>query len=35
LTFDGEDLIATADRDVGDHAALYQWWLETGRSILH
>jgi class 3 adenylate cyclase len=33
--FDGEDVIATAERDDGDRAALYQWWLEEGRSILH
>jgi class 3 adenylate cyclase len=33
--YDGEDLIATAERDDGDRAALYQWWLETGRGILH
>jgi class 3 adenylate cyclase len=34
-TFGSEDLIATAERDDGDRAALYQWWLETGRVILH
>jgi hypothetical protein len=34
-TFDEEDLIATAERDDGDRAALYRWWLETGRGILH
>ena len=34
-TFDDEDLIATAERDDGDRAALYQWWLEEGRVILH
>jgi hypothetical protein len=33
--YDGEDVIATAERDDGDRAALYRWWLETGRSILH
>ena len=33
--FDGEDLIATAERDDGDRAALYHWWLEEGRVILH
>jgi class 3 adenylate cyclase len=33
--FDGEDLIATAERDDGDGAALYRWWLDEGRSILH
>jgi len=34
-TFGGEDVLATAERDDGDRAALYQWWLETGRGILH
>jgi len=34
-TFDGEDVLATAERDDGDRAALYQWWLATGRVILH
>jgi hypothetical protein len=34
-TFGTEDLIATAERDDGDRAALYRWWLETGRVILH
>jgi class 3 adenylate cyclase len=33
-TFDGEDVLATAERDDGDRAALYRWWLEAGR-ILH
>ena len=33
--FDDEDLIATAERDDGDDAALYKWWLDQGRSILH
>jgi class 3 adenylate cyclase len=33
--FDGEDVIATAERDDGDGAALYKWWLDVGRSILH
>jgi class 3 adenylate cyclase len=31
----GEDLILTASRDDGDRAALYSWWLEDGRGILH
>ncbi|MDQ2941677.1 MAG: hypothetical protein M3R05_05755, partial [Chloroflexota bacterium] len=33
--FDGQDLIATGVRDDGDGAALYRWWIETGRVILH
>jgi len=33
--FDGEELIATAERDDGDGKALYRWWLEEGRLILH
>jgi hypothetical protein len=33
--YDGENAIATAERDDGDGAALYQWWLNQGRSILH
>jgi class 3 adenylate cyclase len=33
--YDGEDLIATAERDDGNGNALYQWWLDEGRSILH
>jgi hypothetical protein len=33
--YDDEDLIATAERDDGDRAALYRWWLDEGRSILH
>jgi class 3 adenylate cyclase len=33
--FDGQDLIATAERDDGDRAALYRWWLDQGRSMLH
>jgi len=33
--YDGENVIATAERDDGDGAALYQWWLEEGRGILH
>ncbi len=33
--FDGEELIATAERDDGDGKALYRWWLEEGRVILH
>ena len=32
--FDGEELIATAERDDGDGKALYRWWLEEGRLIL-
>jgi class 3 adenylate cyclase len=32
--FDGEDLIAWAERDDGDRAALYKWWLDVGRVIL-
>lgn len=32
---DTDDLIATAQRDDGDGAALYRWWLEEGRGILH
>ncbi len=34
-TFEGEDVIATAERDDGDRAALYRWWLDEGRVILH
>jgi hypothetical protein len=35
-TYDGEDdLLLRAERDDGDGAALYRWWLEEGRSILH
>jgi class 3 adenylate cyclase len=34
-TFDDEDLIATAERDDGDGAALYRWWLDLGRVLLH
>jgi class 3 adenylate cyclase len=34
-TFDREDVLATAERDDGDGVALYKWWLEVGRSILH
>lgn len=33
--FGGEELIATAERDDGDGKALYKWWLEEGRLILH
>jgi hypothetical protein len=33
--FEGEEVIASAERDDGDRAALYQWWLEEGRVILH
>jgi class 3 adenylate cyclase len=33
--FDGESLIATAERDDGDRAALYRWWFDEGRSILN
>jgi class 3 adenylate cyclase len=34
-TFDGEAVVASAERDDGDGAALYRWWLEEGRTILH
>lgn len=34
-SFDGENLIATAERDDADLSALYEWWLEEGRGILH
>jgi class 3 adenylate cyclase len=33
--FDGEEVIARAERDDGDRAALYQWWIDEGRVILH
>jgi hypothetical protein len=33
--YDGENAIATAERDDGDRAALYQWWLDVGRALLH
>jgi class 3 adenylate cyclase len=33
--FDGEDLIAWAERDDADRVALYQWWVDVGRVILH
>jgi class 3 adenylate cyclase len=33
--FEGENVIATAERDDGDRIALYRWWLEEGRGILH
>jgi class 3 adenylate cyclase len=33
--YEGEDLIVTAERDDGDGQALYRWWLEEGRGILH
>jgi hypothetical protein len=32
--FDGEDVVLWAERDDGDRAALYQWWLDVGRVIL-
>jgi class 3 adenylate cyclase len=34
-TFEDQDLIVSAERDDGDRAALYRWWLQEGRSILH
>jgi hypothetical protein len=33
--FEGEDVIARAERDDADRAALYQWWLDVGRVLLH
>jgi hypothetical protein len=34
--YDGQDdLFLSAERDDGDGAALYRWWLEEGRGILH
>jgi class 3 adenylate cyclase len=33
--FDGENVIARAERDDADRAALYQWWIDEGRVILH
>jgi hypothetical protein len=33
--YDGEDVIATAERDDADGDALYRWWLDDGRGILH
>jgi class 3 adenylate cyclase len=33
--FDGEAVIGWAERDDGDGAALYRWWLAEGRAILH
>ncbi len=33
--FDGENLIAWAVRDDADRAALYRWWLDEGRVVLH
>jgi class 3 adenylate cyclase len=34
--YDGQDdLLLSAERDDGDGTALYRWWLEEGRSILH
>jgi class 3 adenylate cyclase len=32
--FDGEDLVLWAERDDGDRAALYRWWVDVGRVIL-
>jgi hypothetical protein len=33
--FEGEDVIARAERGDADRAALYQWWPDVGRVHLH
>ena len=33
--YDGDHVIATAVRDDADRGALYRWWLDEGRVLLH